>query len=206
MKFDRSTILIVNDIDETILELTSQLPKHDTKVIVNEEDKKDDFLITHAKLAIKEAYIATSKTKYILLGGKTFTIEAQNSLLKVLEEPPKNILFIIITNSKNSLLPTIFSRMPHKYLKTKKILPECELDITKMELKEVYDFLKQNQRISKQEAKELIESLLIKIDKQNIKLSMAQLNSFTTAMKLCDLNSRPITILTTLLLNLMKKR
>jgi len=206
VKFDRSTILIVNDIDETILELTSQLPKHDTKVIANEEDKKDDFLITHAKLAIKEAYIATNKTKYILLGGELFTIEAQNSLLKVLEEPPKNILFIIVTSSKNSILPTIFSRLQYKYLKAKQEVIPCPIDIKNLDLNMIYNFLKQNQRISKLELKELIESILYEIKNQKITLNKTQLDSFTTSIKLCDLNSRPINILNTLLLNLMNKR
>jgi DNA polymerase-3 subunit delta' len=206
VRFDTSTILIVNDTQESTTELLNTLPTHDTRVVHNEEDGKNDFLIAHAKLAIKESYIAANRTKYIILSGDTFTIEAQNALLKVLEEPPTNIIFILVTTSKNSILPTIFSRMPHKYLKTKKVIAECHLDINRMDLKEVYDFLKENQRISKSEAKEFIEALLYKINRQNIKLSTKELNSFTTAMKLCDLNSRPINILTTLLLNLMKKR
>jgi DNA polymerase-3 subunit delta' len=206
VRFDTSTILIVNDIDESTAELLATLPTHDTRVIKNEEDGKKDFLIAHAKLAIKEAYIAANRTKYIIIAGDTFTLESQNSLLKVLEEPPTNIVFILVTTAKNSILPTIFSRMPHKYLKTKKVIKECELDISRMDLREVYNFLKENQRITKQEAKEFIESLLYKINREKIQLSTKELNSFTTAMKLCDLNSRPINILTTLLLNLMKKR
>lgn len=205
LKFDTSTILIVNNIEQSIEELLQLLPVHDTRVIKNEEDGKNDFLIAHAKLAIKEAYIASNRVKYIVLAGNSFTIEAQNSLLKVLEEPPLNIIFILVTISKNSILSTIFSRMPYKLLKQKQIVPECQLDISRMDLKEVYSFLKQNQRISKEETKEFIQSLLYKIHKNNIKLSSKELNSFTTAMKLCDLNSRPINVLSTLLINLMKK-
>ena len=33
-----------------------------------------------------------------------------NALLKVLEEPPKNTLFILVSNNKQSILPTILSR------------------------------------------------------------------------------------------------
>ncbi|MBN1967797.1 MAG: DNA polymerase III subunit [Candidatus Delongbacteria bacterium] len=36
--------------------------------------------------------------------------EAQNSLLKILEEPPKNFLFFLITENKSAFLPTIISR------------------------------------------------------------------------------------------------
>lgn len=37
--------------------------------------------------------------------------EAQNALLKSIEEPPKDTLIIITTDSKNNLLPTIVSRL-----------------------------------------------------------------------------------------------
>ncbi len=37
-------------------------------------------------------------------------ISASNSLLKMLEEPPKNTLFILVSNNKQSILPTILSR------------------------------------------------------------------------------------------------
>ncbi|MCI0500518.1 MAG: DNA polymerase III subunit delta' [Epsilonproteobacteria bacterium] len=206
MTFNTSTILIVNDIEESLVQVVSTLPKHDVRVIKNEEDGKKDFLILHAKHVVKEAYIASERMKYIILCGEIFTIEAQNSLLKILEEPPKNTTFIIITNSKSGILKTIFSRLPHHYLKTKKERLPAPIDVARLELKEVYSFLKQNQRISKSEAKELIESLLYSANEKKLKLTAKELESFSMAMKLCELNSRPINILTTLLLTLMTKR
>lgn len=206
MQITSSSIFIVNDIEEFLSQLIDTLPQHDVRVIQNEDEGKEDFLIAHARRAIKEAYLTSAKTKYIILCGKTFSVEAQNSLLKILEESPKNIIFVIVTASKNALLPTIYSRLPLHYKKTKKISKECSLDFSKLDLKDVYAFLKENQRISKNDAKELIESILIKIQKQNIKLSNKQLNTFSTAMKLCELNSRPINILTTLLLNIITKK
>ena len=38
------------------------------------------------------------------------SISASNSLLKILEEPPKNTLFILVSNNHQSILPTILSR------------------------------------------------------------------------------------------------
>jgi len=206
MTFDTSTILIVNDIEENLAQISATLPKHDVRVIKNEEEGKKDFLILHAKQVVKEAYIASERMKYIILCGETFTIEAQNSLLKILEEPPKNTTFIIITNSKSGILKTIFSRLPHHYLKTKKKRLPTPIDVSRLELKEVYSFLKQNQRISKSEAKELIESLLYSANEKKLKLTSNELESFSMAMKLCELNSRPINILTNLLLILMSKK
>lgn len=196
-----STILIVNDIDATLQTLKQTLPPHFTRIIRNEE--KDEFLIAQANATIKEAYIASNETKYIVLCGSSFRKEAQNSLLKVLEEPPKNIVFIIITTSKSTLLPTIISRMPLKYLKKHSVVEPSSIDIAKLDLKEAYAFLKQNQKISKQEAKQLVESLLYKVNMQRIKLSKKELESFSTSLKLLELNTRPIHVITTLMLNLV---
>ena len=46
----------------------------------------------------------------ILENAEKMTQEAQNSFLKLLEEPPKDVVFIIITKNPESLLPTIRSR------------------------------------------------------------------------------------------------
>ncbi|MEK7472206.1 MAG: AAA family ATPase, partial [Patescibacteria group bacterium] len=39
------------------------------------------------------------------------TTEAQNALLKQLEEPPENIYFLLSTHDKSALLPTVLSRV-----------------------------------------------------------------------------------------------
>ena len=201
---DYSSILIVNDIEATLAELLPNYPIHSTRIIKNEE--KEEFLIAQATATIKEAYIATSEKKYIFLCGSTFRKEAQNSLLKILEEPPKNVIFIIITNSKSSLLPTIYSRLPYKYLKKSVAKNESILDINKLDLKDIYNFLKENQKISKQEAKDIVESILIKVNNQKIKLSHKELDLFSKSIKLLELNSRPINVLTTLLLSIANQK
>ena len=201
---DYSTILIVNDIETALSELLPNYPIHSTRIIKNEE--KEEFLLIQATQAIKEAYIASSEKKYIFLCGTTFRKEAQNSLLKILEEPPRNVVFIIITNSKSSLLPTIYSRLPYKYLKKSVLKNESILDINKLDLKDIYNFLKENQKISKQEAKEIVESILMKVNNQKIKLSHKELDFFSKSIKLLELNSRPINVLTTLLLSLANQK
>ncbi len=201
---NHSSILIVNDIEATVNELVSKYPLHSTRIIKNEE--KEEFLTAQAVQAIKEAYIASNETKYIFLCGSTFRKEAQNSLLKVLEEPPRNVVFIIITNSKTSLLPTIYSRLPYKYLKTSILKDESALNLNKLDLKDIYNFLKENQKISKNEAKDIVESILLKVNSQKIKLSAKELDFFSKSIKLLELNSRPINILTTLLLFLANQK
>ena len=203
-KIDNSTILVVDNIDSTLNDLVSFYPKHLVRIIKNEE--KEEFLIPQATLAIKEAYIASNEKKYIFLCGTTFRNEAQNSLLKVLEEPPSNVVFIILTTSKSSILPTIYSRIPYLYLKKSQLKDESPLDIKKLDLKDIYNFLKENQKISKSEAKEIIESILLKVKIQDLTLTQSQLEFFSKSIKLLELNSRPVNVLTTLLLSLSNKK
>lgn len=203
---DKATLYIVNDVNQTFQTLSQGLPKHNVRLIQNEDPNKNEFLIEHSRRAIKEAYIATEQTKYIFLCADSFRVEAQNALLKVLEEPPMNIVFIMITISKNAILPTILSRMQLKYQKTKKTFKEIQINLAKLDLKEVYDFIKQNQRIGKLEAKEMVESFLFTIHTQRINLTTKELEQFSKAMKLIELNSRPINVISLLLLTLLNKR
>ncbi|MEA3352401.1 MAG: DNA polymerase III subunit delta' [Campylobacterota bacterium] len=202
---EKSTLYIVNDIESALKDISGKLPAHSVRIVQNELEGKTEFQLPQAQKAIKEAYIASATTKYVVLCGDSFRIEAQNSLLKVLEEPPKNVIFLIFTISKNSILPTILSRVQVQYLKTKKTITPSTLNLKNLELKEVYEFLKQNQRVSKSEAKEIVESILFSINQNKVKLTTQQLNSFSKAMKLLELNSRPINVLTTLLLTIITK-
>lgn len=49
---------------------------------------------------------------YIIRNSEKMTVQAQNAILKVLEEPPSFVVFILITTSASLLLPTIVSRAP----------------------------------------------------------------------------------------------
>ncbi len=47
---------------------------------------------------------------YVIDQAEKMTTEAQNALLKTLEEPPQYAIIIIVTNNKEGILPTIKSR------------------------------------------------------------------------------------------------
>lgn len=47
---------------------------------------------------------------YVINNAEKMTVEAQNALLKTLEEPPNYAIIILVTNNKESLLETIKSR------------------------------------------------------------------------------------------------
>ncbi len=48
-----------------------------------------------------------------LLSFHTITVPAQNALLKLLEEPRDGVRFFLVTSNKQSLLPTLLSRLNH---------------------------------------------------------------------------------------------
>lgn len=62
---------------------------------------------------------------YVISDAEKLTLEAANSLLKTLEEPPSNTVILLISTAYSSLLPTIRSRcisikfnpIPHEVLK-----------------------------------------------------------------------------------------
>ncbi len=189
-------ILISTDINKEFERLKAELQPN--RVIGFIEDV---FKLEHAKAVVAEAYISESQTKYLLLGSKSFGIEAQNSLLKLLEEPPRNIEFIIISPTKSNLLPTVRSRLPivkgdvvHEHM-------DFDINLSKIDFSDIFAFLKANARVSKVEAKELVEAIYHRatvIDK--LILNEQQLNSFDKAYRLLELNSRPQSVLSYILM------
>ena len=57
----------------------------------------------------KTAFNNTWKAS-IIFQAECMRLEAQNKLLKMLEEPPQNSIIILVTSNVNALLPTVISR------------------------------------------------------------------------------------------------
>lgn len=53
---------------------------------------------------------SSPKKIYIMNEGEKMTVQAQNALLKTLEEPPEYAVIIILTSNVDAFLPTIISR------------------------------------------------------------------------------------------------
>ena len=49
---------------------------------------------------------------YIISNAETMTVQAQNVFLKVLEEPPQGVYFIMLCENSSNILPTVKSRAP----------------------------------------------------------------------------------------------
>jgi DNA polymerase III subunit delta' len=168
---------------------------------------EETFKIEHAKEVTAEAYISESATKYIILAAVDFTDVAQNSLLKLLEEPPRNIEFILLTPTKSTLLPTIRSRLPILKVDTSHEMKELDISLARLDYTAVFDFLKTYARVSKNEAKQLLESLFYKATViEKLILSEKQLQNFDKAYRLLELNSRPQSIFALILMSFIKDR
>ncbi len=68
----------------------------------------------------------------VLEDASALTIEAQNALLKTLEEPPQNAILILAASSDASFLPTILSRCQKIILEGEKPLIGSGEDIEKL--------------------------------------------------------------------------
>jgi DNA polymerase-3 subunit delta' len=195
----RSHIRIVDEVEEAFAEIKAQLPGERVVPFIRE-----DFLIEDAKAAIAESYISEASTKYIVMGAKSFNTVSQNALLKVLEEPPRNIEFILIANSKSTFLPTIRSRMPIVTKQSGREAVAVDIRLGALDLSTLFGFVKAHEREKKHEAKTLVEGLFHQATvKECLVLTQRQLDAFEKAYRLIELNGRFQSILVMLLMTFL---
>jgi len=110
-------------------------------------EHEKSFSLGHSSLGNRPTGDATGEAtgkKIFLISANNFLLEAQNTLLKIFEEPIENTHFFVIVPDKNTLLKTLVSRF---YLIETKISPEQELKeaekFIKMSLKDRIDFVKE---------------------------------------------------------------
>ena len=75
--------------------------------------KKDKLLVSDSEEIVMESYIKpifADKKVFIIKSIDNSMDSAQNKLLKILEEPPENVYFILTCANSNLVLPTIKSR------------------------------------------------------------------------------------------------
>ncbi len=201
MEISNNKIIISKELQNALLKVLEEIEGYNHKVF-----ETDEFKVENVKEVVKEAYIAESETKYLILCAKNYNIYAQNALLKILEEPPRNIIIIMISPSKAIFLPTIRSRMSIRYIKTSKDEIELPFKLDKLSLKEIFEFLKKNRYTKKGELKEIIQQILKNaLLKDKITLSEKEISQFSKAMELADLNTRAQIILANLFLTIINR-
>ena len=75
-------------------------------------DEKNSIKIAQIRKLLTDIIVKPHKQYkiYIINQAETMTRDAQNALLKTLEEPPEYAIIILITSNKEALLDTIKSR------------------------------------------------------------------------------------------------
>ncbi|KAA6226365.1 MULTISPECIES: DNA polymerase III subunit delta' [unclassified Campylobacter] len=197
-----SKILISEDFDNIKADMIKKYGLNNLRFIPNLV--APNFLIEHARAVEKESYIAEKDEKIIVLMAQHYEVEAQNSLLKLFEEPPKNIKFLLVVPSKNLLLPTIKSRLICEKVRVQKEERNLNLDLKKLDLKAIYDFLEKNERLEKNVFLEKIV-LLCKECLKITDFNEEELEFFYESYELAKLNSKSGVIFATLLLNFYLK-
>jgi DNA polymerase-3 subunit delta' len=204
-----SGIIITQQADRVLVELEALRTTELFTIIRSEDDKgkAKEFLVEHAQQAIAKAYIASESLNYIVLVAPKFSDVSQNRLLKVIEEPPRNKAFIIITESKSALLDTIQSRMPVTVLNDATAEENFALDLVNLNLAKVYEFIQKNSRISSVECKVLVEKISLNAMKsEKYNLDESTLKIFSDCIKALDVGSPTTFVLNTLLLKLLAKK
>lgn len=77
------------------------------------EDKPKAFKVDYVRDIRSKAYIVPNEADrkvFILENAHTMGVEGQNAILKILEEPPAYVNFILLCSSKSGFLPTVLSR------------------------------------------------------------------------------------------------
>ena len=85
---------------------------HPDVITVDDPDKKTVGVETIRDL-LADACISPNEGKrkiYIIPRAQDMTVPAQNTLLKLIEEPPAHAVFLLLTDHAASLLPTVRSR------------------------------------------------------------------------------------------------
>lgn len=86
---------------------------HPDVFVEGSENKANSFHVEQIRQIRSDAYIRPNNGEYkvyILRNVHNMTEQAQNALLKIIEEPPKQVIFILTCNNRARILPTILSR------------------------------------------------------------------------------------------------
>lgn len=91
-----------------------QALSHPDVITVLPEDGKKTLSVKIIREVREDAFLMPNEAEkkvYIIAKGEAMQDEAQNALLKILEEPPHSVMFIILCTTHSVLLGTVLSRV-----------------------------------------------------------------------------------------------
>lgn len=196
----RNSVVSSNNIKAVLEYFKKNISMHNLRIF-GDLDKM--FTIDLSRAVLQEVTKSSYDNKYILLVGNSFKEEAQNALLKVLEETPPRIVFIILIENRNGIMPTVRSRLHKIYWKleeSKKKLKD-ELDYKNLTERKALDFLLKNKRITRDKVSELIKDVIMLDGISNSStFTLEELDKLTDYLRLLKVNSPALSVLTAFLL------
>ncbi len=91
-------------------------PLLDLKIIkANEKGNIGIDIVHELKNFLWQTPLGSKKRFVIINGAEDLTTEAQSSLLKIVEEPPRDTLLVFIANETQALFPPLLSRLEKIY-------------------------------------------------------------------------------------------
>ncbi len=203
-----SEIVITHQPNIFLERLKSQKSDADLTIIESRDERGNskEFLLEDAQMVIEKAHIASQRLHYIVLVAPRFSEIAQNRLLKVLEEPPKNKIFILITASKSALLKTILSRLPLRIVDERNGIESSTSSLIEepLTLSTLYRFTQTHSKISVEECRELIEKISLDImNSEEYSLDAATLEYLSNALRALDVGAPTSFVLNAFLLRLL---
>jgi len=153
-----SQVIITSHFDETIAQLRTLANAQEQFEVIHADEGKA-FQVKDAKRAIAKAYISRDVRTIIILVADAFSDVVQNKLLKAIEEPPPRTEFILMLPTKSTLLPTIRSRLPITVLDETDRREALPLDMARLNIQSVYNFVQEHKRTDGATAKILLEQI-----------------------------------------------
>ncbi len=92
---------------------SAESKNHPDITVTAPEDNKKSIAVDQVRELRKEAFIKPHKADkrvFVIDKADTMNASSQNALLKVLEEPPESVMFLLIAENKAAFLDTIISR------------------------------------------------------------------------------------------------
>ncbi len=178
-----SKAVITNDIDKFLENISGEIIR------------RDELKIEDVREIEKLAYIAEKNKKLIVIAAEKFNVFAQNALLKLIEEPPKGVEFLIVTKSKYSLLDTILSRVQ---LEKKFFENKDEFELKSITNEYILELLTTD--IEKEDIKKLLKAII-----KHKNLNEENLKIINDAFVMLELNMDKEAIISFIMLSLKVK-
>lgn len=149
---------------ESISSKKIQEGNHPDVFILGEDETVRSIKIDEIRKAITQVSLKPYEGKYkvfILMGAERLTLDAANALLKVLEEPPQDTVFMLLVENKGHLLETIQSRCFEVRLKPLSC-GDIDLSLTSAGLGQLKweDFLENYEKSSRDEMKVVLDQMM----------------------------------------------